>query len=113
MKTFKRTVPVHVGGECWDTPDYAIIELDAASIKRIKKLARAVKDLGVAYIEEFDYRTALKTGEIGDLTDWDGRSDCDMLQVSNDDFRFKGIIKHTNVEWNTEGISLKELPRTR
>ena len=109
--SFKKIVPVHVGGECWDTPDYAVIELNTASIKRIKKLAQAVKDLKVTYIEEFDNRAELKTGEPDDLTDWDGRSECDMLKVSCDDFHYNGIIKHTNITWETEGISLKELNR--
>ena len=111
-KKFTRTVPVHAPSESWDSPDYAVIELDTAAIKRIKQLARAVKDLKVAYIEEFDNTADLKTGDPDNLTDW-GRSECNMLKVSEEDFHYNGILKHTDITWETEGIPLKDLPRTR
>lgn len=45
--------------------------------------------------------------------DWDGSSDCELLQVSNDDFHYRGCIKHTDVNWSTDGIPLKDLPRIK
>jgi hypothetical protein len=43
------------------------------------------------------------------LPNWDGSSECDILQVSGDDFHYHGIIKHTDVTWSTEGIPIKDL----
>ena len=157
---YKRIVQTHTAGDLDDTPDYAVIELDRAQVKRIQRLAKAVKSLNVTYIEEFDCSTLLMNGDAQDpgvvtdkttpkkaallindenpvtallaknilaghkptsmetltdiqttlLTEWDGRTDCDMLKVSNDDFYYHGYIKHTDLSWSTEGIPLSELP---
>jgi len=37
--------------------------------------------------------------------------DCQTLQVSNNDLIYKGSLKHTNITYNTDGISLKDLPK--
>ena len=47
------------------------------------------------------------------LTDWDGSSECDHLKVTDNDFHYSGYIKHTNASWETEGISLKDLPKLK
>lgn len=108
---FKKTVPVTINADYNDdVPDYATISLDAAAIKRIKQLAKAVKDLKVTYIEEFDNTADLKCNGMGPrYSKWGGRSECNMLVVSDNDFHYSGIIKHTSVTWETEGIPLSAL----
>lgn len=157
---FTKIVPVHVNNEYEDGPSYAIINLSAKQIKRILQLSKAVKDLKVTYIEEWDSPEALvcceteikDTGAVTDKTtpkeavilinddnavtalyaknilagnkpssqeaqdnlrslfkDWDGRSGCDMLKVSANYFHYKGIFRHSDVTWETEGIPLDKL----
>lgn len=100
-------IPVEIQGEYYDndTPEYAVIELATELIKRIKQLNKAVIDLKVYCIEEFDYSPNLRTEDDEDAT----TVDCCILKVMDDAFQWTGYIKHTSVEWNTERIYLKEL----
>lgn len=47
------------------------------------------------------------------LPEWDGRSECERIRVTTDDVHYCGLLKNTSVEWETEGIPLKELPRVK
>lgn len=63
-KIFWRIVPVYLSDDNADGPEYAIINLDAAQIKRIRQLAKAVKDLKVTYISEWDSSPEMMTSEL-------------------------------------------------
>lgn len=106
---FKKTVPIHVNSDidCYDQPTHATITLDTTGIKRIRQLARAVKKIGVTYIEEFDRTPILKEGR----RVWDGSVDCVCLKVSDDDFHYTGYFKNSQLQWETQGIPLNKLSR--
>jgi predicted transcriptional regulator len=68
-KVYRRLVNVYVNDENCDGPDVASITLDEEKIKRIRQLARAVKRLKAAYIEDWDY-TALLGCKNGEFVGW-------------------------------------------
>jgi hypothetical protein len=58
---FRKFVSVSVANEFAEGPDIAYVELTAKDIKRIRRLAKAVKTLKVTYIEEWGSPSELRT----------------------------------------------------
>ncbi|MDD2735247.1 MAG: hypothetical protein PHF56_15020 [Desulfuromonadaceae bacterium] len=108
-------IPVHDNSEFFsDNADYAIIDLDAATIERIKKLSVVVKQMKAYRISEFNYVCNFMTA------DWDaepdngkvrlkefvGRIECNTLNVTDSDFFWSGLYKHTDIRWETDTVPL-------
>jgi hypothetical protein len=91
---------------CDTRPDQATIDIDERLAKRILRLNKAVKRLGVYQITEFDYTP--DWAETG-IKEPDWRVDCSILEVSDDHFHWSALIKHTNIELLTNAIYIKEL----
>ncbi len=112
-------VKIHTGNEWYnDTADYLVATLDAPLIARIKKLAKAARDLNVYEISEFkhigdfkcvDYDTEDTDNGKEILKDFEGRMECCSLDVSPDDFCMSGFYKHSDIRWETEPVSLVDL----
>ncbi len=94
-----------------EIPSVAVFSIEEATAQRILKLSALVKDHGLYKIEEFDYRTAfLKSGAEDEIDDDDHAStEADCLNVSEREFWFSAIIKHTNVEIVTGRQSIADL----
>ncbi len=111
-------IPVHDSSEFFpDYADYAIIDLDAKNIERIRALSAAVRDLKVYKISEFncgcDFMTAdwdaePDNGKVA-LKEFEGRMECNTLNVTDDDFFWSGFYKHTDVRWETDTVRLAVL----
>jgi len=111
-------IPVHDNSEFFsDNADYAIIDLDAATIERIKTLSAAVRDLKVYKVAEFDndcdfmvadWDAEPDNGKVA-LKEFDGRMECNTLNVTDDDFFWSGYYKHTDVRWETDTVRLAVL----
>ena len=111
-------IPVHDNSEFFsDNADYAVIDLDAASIERIKTLSAAVRDLKVYKVSEFnhgcefmaaDWDAEPDNGKVA-LKEFEGRMECSTLNVTDDDFFWSGYYKHTDVRWETDTVRLKVL----
>jgi hypothetical protein len=164
---FRKFVRVSVANEYAEGPEVAYVELTAKDIKRIRRLAKAIKTLKVTYIEEWGLPTELRKEDpdcpitevpfevtdetpvtelpllindenpvtailakrrmAGDsvdskqtydellalLPEWDGRSECDFMKISEYGCHYRGYIKHTDDAWSTDSISLDELPETK
>ncbi|HEY3309731.1 MAG TPA: hypothetical protein VGJ93_14860 [Desulfuromonadaceae bacterium] len=111
-------IPIHDNSEFFsDNADYAIIDLDAATIERIKALSAAVRELKVYKVSEFncgcDFMTADWDAEPDNgkvrLKEFEGRMECNTLNVTDDDFFWSGYYKHTNVRWETDTVRLAVL----
>ena len=111
-------IPVHDNSEFFsDNADYATIDLDATFIERIKSLAAAVRDLKVYKVSEFsnccDFMTADWDAEPDNgkvfLKEFEGRMECNTLNVTDDDFFWSGYYKHTDVRWETDTVLIKSL----
>ena len=108
-------IPVHDNSEFFsDNADYAIIDLDAASIERIKRLSAAVRDLKVYKVSEFnhgcefmaaDWDAEPDNGKVA-LKEFEGRMECNTLNVTDSDFFWSGYYKHTDVRWETDTVLL-------
>jgi len=111
-------IPVHDNSEFFsDNADYAIIDLDAATIERIKALSAAVRDLKVYKVSEFDNDCDFMTvdwdsepdnGKVA-LKEFEGRMECNTLNVTDDDFFWSGYYKHSDIRWETDMIRLAVL----
>lgn len=111
-------IPVHSNSEFFpETADYAIIDLDAKFIERIKALSAAVRDLKVYKVSEFNYDCEFKAadwdadsdnGKVS-LIEFEGRMECNTLNVTDDNFYWSGLYKHTDVRWETESVPLAAL----
>lgn len=111
-------IPIHDNSEFFsDNADYAIIDLDAATIERIKKLALVVRQMKAYKISEFnhtcDFRTAdwdaePDNGKVA-MKDFEGRMECSTLNVTDSDFFWSGYYKHTDVRWETDTVLIKSL----
>lgn len=111
-------IPVHDSSEFFtDNADYAVIDLDATTIERIKKLSVVVKQMKAYRISEFNYVCNFMTA------DWDaepdngkvrlkefvGRMECNTLNVTDSDFFWSGLYKHTDIRWETDTVPLAVL----
>lgn len=111
-------IPVHDNSEFFsDNADYAIIDLDAATIERIKTLSAAVRDLKVYKVSEFDSDCDFMTadwdsepdnGKVA-LKEFEGRMECNTLNVTDDDFFWSGYYKHSDIRWETDTVRLAVL----
>jgi hypothetical protein len=111
-------IPVHDGSEFFsDNADYAIIDLDAKSIEHIRALSAAVRDLQVYKVAEFNYDCDFMTadwdaepdnGKVA-LKEFEGRMECNTLNVTDDDFFWSGLYKHTDIRWETDSVRLAVL----
>lgn len=110
--TAKFTLIVHCYNEYANTNiSRAEVTIDKPELKRILHLAKAVKQLKVAYILDWDsspvWMEETDDGEY--VEDKETRLDLQMMEISNDDVHFRANIKNSDVQLETEGIPLAEL----
>lgn len=108
-------IPVHDNSEFFsDNADYAVIDLDATLIERIKKLAVVVRQMKAYKISEFnhacdfmvaDWDAEPDNGKVA-LKEFEGRMECNTLNVTDSDFFWSGYYKHTDVRWETDTVLL-------
>lgn len=111
-------IPVHSNSEFYsETADYAIIDLDVKLIERIKALSAAVRELKAYKVSEFNYDCEFKAADWDTdpdngkvpLIDFEGRMECNTLNVTDDNFYWSGLYKHTDVRWETESVPIEAL----
>lgn len=111
-KEITLTFPVTVYSEHSNNdPDIAKVTFSPELIKRIRKLSEVVKQNDATYIAIYDYTPDLfnREDEELDTTEWGGATECQMLIVKDTDFYWKGLIKHTDWNWETEACTFKYL----
>lgn len=92
-----------------DGPATARVTIDVDLAKRIRKLSAACRKLGVTYISEWNYAPTWGSKTDTDIAGEPWCVECSLLVVSDTDFRWTGIIKHSNILLETETVSLKKL----
>jgi hypothetical protein len=111
-------IPVHDNSEFFsDNADYAVIDLDAGLIERIKKLGVVVRQMEAYKISEFNYACDFRTadwdaepdnGKVA-LKEFEGRMECSTLNVTDSDFFWSGYYRHTDIRWETDTVLLTAL----
>ena len=120
----KKILEVNIGSEFDYGPEVAVVEITPTLEARIYQLAVAVKVLGVYKIAEFDsapdfflrdYDCEEEDGSIAyrNPNDEDEKNicrvECVTLNVTSYDYYWSGLVKHTNIRWETEPISLSSV----
>ncbi len=116
--TKKLIIPVSDNSEFFsEAADYAVIDLNAEKIDRIRKLSAVVKELEVYRISEFDYDSDFtvsdyeagpENGKVA-MKEFEGRMECNTLNVTDNDFFWSGYYKHTSVRWESASVPLTTL----
>ena len=100
-----------------EAADYAVIELGKEEKNRIRKLSAAVRDLEVYKISEFNYACEFKVadyeadpenGKVA-VKEFEGRMECNTLNVTDCNFYWSGLYRHTSVRWETDSVPLSAL----
>ena len=120
----QKILEVNIGSEFDHGPEVAVVEIKPTLEARIHQLAAAVKALGVYKIAEFDsspdfflrdYDAEEESGSTAyrDPNDEDEKNvcrvECVTLNVTSYDYYWSGLVKHTNIRWETETISLSSV----
>lgn len=115
--TKKLIIPISDNSDFFEAADFAVIELNEARINRIRKLSAVVRDLEVYRISEFsndcefmvaDYEADLENRKFA-MKEFEGRTECNTLNVTNNDFFWSGYYKHTSVRWESASVPLTAL----
>lgn len=116
--TKKLIIPVSDNSEFFsEAADYAVIDLNAERIDRIRKLSAVVRELEVYRISEFDYDSGFtvtdyeadpENGKVA-IKEFEGRMECNTLNVTDNNFFWSGYYKHTSVRWESASVPLTTL----
>ena len=110
-------LPVSDNSDFFEGADYAIVELSADMIERIRKLSEAVRSLDVYRISEFnyacefrnaDYEQEWESGKVP-LKEYQKSTECSLLNVTDTGFYWSGLYKNTDVRWSTDTVQLTTL----
>ena len=117
MPCTKLIITVSDSSDFLEVADYAVVVLSADLIARIRKLSEAVRSLDVYRISEFnyhcdfmvvDYDADPENGKVA-LKEFEGRMECNTLNVTDTGFYWSGLYKHTDVRWSTDTVPLTAL----
>lgn len=113
--TKKLIIPLSDNSEFFpDVADYAVVELNAEVIDRIRKLSVVVRFMKAYRISEFncdcdftvaDYEADPENGKVA-MKEFEGRMECSTLNVTDNDFFWSGYYKHTSVRWESVSVPL-------
>lgn len=99
-------------------PEVAVVQIGDELAARIFKLAEAVKELGVYKVSLFDYTPDYYVRDHESEEEdaykepddpYECRVECVTLNVTDSDFFWSGILKHTNIRFETDSVPLKDL----
>jgi len=118
----KKILKIHISNEFAEGPEAAVIEIDDKLQSRIQQLASAAKILNVYSVREFNGSPEffMRDHDNEDETiiprpPKDGneemacRVECVTLNVTASDFYWSGYVKHTDICFETETVSLNDL----
>ena len=101
-------------------PEVAVVQIDDELAARIVKLAEAVRQLGVYKLSMFDYTPDyfVRDHESEDENAYkepedpcECRVECVTLNVTDSDFFWSGILKHSDIRFETDSVPLTDLMR--
>ena len=113
----KLIITISDSSDFFPAADYAVIVLTAASIERIKKLSIVVRQMMAYRISEFNYEAEFmvadydadpENGKVA-MKEFEGRMECNTLNVTDTGFYWSGLYKHTDVRWSTDTVPLTAL----
>lgn len=89
---------------------HAEFELTQEKLYRIMRFAQIVKEQEIYCLQEFDYSLSfLVEVDEDELQPFEGRMECCSLHVCSDRFYWSGYYKHTNIRWETDELTIKDM----
>ena len=116
----EKILDVSIYNEYATGPEVAVIQIGNELATRILRLAEAVKQLGVYKVSLFDYTPEyfVRDHESEDENAYkepddpcECRVECVTLNVTDSDFFWSGILKHTDIRFETDSVPLTDLIR--
>ena len=110
-------ISISDNSDFFEAADYVVVELNTERLNRIRKLSAVVRDLKVYRISEFsydcgfmvdDYEADPENGKFA-MKEFEGRTECNTLNVTDNNFFWSGYYKHTSVRWESASVPLTVL----
>lgn len=92
-----------------DIPSFLTVTITPSLKKRIKQLARECKRLNVLYISEFNYSPTWGSKNDHDFDGSAWNIDCCILVVSDRDFYWTGMIRHSSIALESKAYNICDL----
>jgi len=103
MKTIKLKVSALSEYGDFEDADHFKVELTPDFLSQLEKAAKAVQELDAAYLLFYD-RPELLTAKGKEASD---RFELSFLSVSKTDFHYEGVIKHTEMHFESDLFSIE------
>ena len=107
-KNKRLKLSVHSGVDT-DYPASLTVSITPELAKRIKQLSRECTRLKVTYISEFEYSPTWGSRNDRDIDGSEWRIECSMLVVSDTDFHWTGILKHSSIMMESQTYPISKL----
>jgi signal peptidase I len=115
IDTIKITLPITVYNEHLDnTPTHLTVTLNEKDLIWINKMHEIVKEHDIYFIaagdKTSDYPSYIKIDEDDDtISKYDGGIECEKIYIKKTVFFWGGIIKYTDVSYESEAFSIDDL----
>jgi hypothetical protein len=98
--------PISIANEWQSTPTHMRVDLTEQMIAWIRKMMGVVKKNKIAYIAEYNCLPEYFNEEDEELIPCEDDLDCMMIIVSKDEFYWEGLIKNTDIHFESQAIPI-------
>jgi hypothetical protein len=112
VKTIPITLSVTVYNEYADEiPDSLTVNITEKLYQRILKISKILKRNDLDSTSEYNYEPEffMESGDTEEVTPYEGGRECEMLVITDTSFYWKGVLKHTDIQYESELFSIKGL----
>jgi hypothetical protein len=106
-------IPIETSVTIYDewhaTPTHLRVDLTEELIAWIKKMVSVVKRNKIAYLADYECSPEYFDNDDGELIPSGETLECVMIVVTDTEFYWKGVIKHTDIKFESGTISIKDL----
>lgn len=112
----KNVIPIELSVSIFndyvDDLNIARVTLTEELIAWIKKMEKIVQDNDIAYIADYECSPEYFQSDNDvppEISPYEGSTECDMIVIRKGSFYWKGVIKHTDVRFETESFSIEDI----
>lgn len=93
-----------------DIPTHIRVDINDELLTWIRKMEQIVQDNNIAYIADYEYspKYIILMEDEDDPCEFTD-IECQMIVVRKGSFYWKGLIKHTNINYESESISMEDI----
>jgi hypothetical protein len=97
---------ITITNEWQSTPTHLRVDLTEKMIAWIKKMMRVIKRNKIAYLADYECSPEYFNDDDGELTPCEDNLDCVMIVICKDEFYWKGLIKNTDIHFESQAIPI-------